>query len=178
MLELDDLIPGTPMTYRERIELAAGDGQGDFEFPASLKNVRGAAEYAAARSAAWLEWNESYARNRQKSDTRTRHLKAQAFSRLYALAVYKSLVGLAAAKLSPLGAERLPEALEKLRELLRKYSECSVCFMAATAKSARHIIAGVKRKNLSLGRALEAEFVGKDEASVKNWAAGFNRKAG
>lgn len=178
MFELDDLIPGTPMSYRERLELAIADKRGIFDFPPELKEVRGAAEYAAVRAAVWLEWNERYSEAHSKTNTQERYLKAQAFSRPYALAVYKALVGLAVAKVSSFGAGSLLKAREALRELLWTYGECSVCVMAATAKAARQIINGVKKKNLTLGLALEAEFRNKDEGSVKSWVGDFCRKAG
>lgn len=50
MVKLDDFIPGTKMTYQERIELAVADKRCDFTIGKEVNDINGGVSFATERS--------------------------------------------------------------------------------------------------------------------------------
>ena len=62
-MNLDNKIPESNLTYRERIELLIADKRGKInlkDYVEELSSVDGAVEYAEERSQFWIDWNKNY----------------------------------------------------------------------------------------------------------------------
>lgn len=169
MHKLDDLIPGSPMTYRERLELCIGDKRGNYSLSPELMEVNGAIDYAKNRINVWQNWNSEYEKLHKNSNTQERYIKAQAFSKPYAIAVYKSIVLLISSQILQCKANEVNDVYSILQTLLWTYMEASIFIMKSPSIALLQIIKEVKSKNTNLGFVLELKFKNYDDKAIKSW---------
>lgn len=169
---LDDLIEGTNITYREQIELFAGDSRGgNFDAENELSSIESGKEYAEERRKFWEKWNKDYEKNHgeKNMNTQERYIAAQKESEVYALSVYKNLCGLIAQKVSETTDHTVNSALGLLQYHLWTFLGGSLLMMQNPAKAVMDIIAGVKKSNFPVGIMLEMKLKGKNSAAIKEW---------
>ena len=169
MKELDELIPGTNMTYQERIELAVGDGRGKYTITEELNGVRGAVEYARQRIEFWTIWNNAYRHTHIDMNTQDRFIAAQQASKVYASAVQKSLITLISGEILQRGIRDLSQCLYELKELFWLFTGGSLLIMRDPCFAVLCIARSIKSYNYNVGFQLEAKFANASVESVRNW---------
>ena len=170
MNKLDDHIPESDMSYREKIELAVSDKRGNFILTNELDEVDGGRSYAEERIKFWKNWNQNYAKEHRKVNTQERYVKAQLASKDYAMAVYKSIVLLICNKVKEQSNELPTEkCVENIQELLWMFSGGSVIIMKRPLETIRHISRIMKKRNFSISFYLDIKFQNSTDADVKEW---------
>ena len=169
MEELDDLIPGTNMTYMERIELAVGDGRGVFSISDELDAVNGGRAYAKERIKFWKTWNESYAGSHKDMNTQERFIAAQKASKVYASAVQKSILTLICGEILQRGIRETERCFSEMRELFWLFSGGSLLIMSEPCLAARSVARKIKSYNFNMGFQLEMKFEKATNDSMRNW---------
>ena len=168
-MELDDVIPGTIMTYRERIELAVADKRGNFVITNEISDVNNAIAYATERIFFWKDWNENWKKEHKKMNTQKRFITSQSVSDVYASAVFKSLVSLITDKLVAERSSNHDESLNLFQELLWTYTGGSLLMLQSPKKTVLYCIRNVKKKDFVLGLYLEMKMKNENDSFIKEW---------
>ena len=175
MNNLNDLILDTNMSYREKIELIIGDKRGNFIITDELDEIIGGRKFAEERINFWLNWNKEYAKNHKSLDTQERYIKAQSSSKVYALAVYKSIISLICSKIHELSFRQVTteESVRLLQELLWIYAGGSLLMMKTPLGTIQHISRLMKKRNHSISLYLDEKFKNSSESYAKDWIKQF-----
>ncbi len=169
---LDDLIEGTNITYREQIELFAGDSRGkSFAGSDELDSIENGKEYAEERRKFWEKWNNDYeSKHGEKNmNTQERYIAAQSVSEVYALSVYKNLCTLIAQKVSETTDHTANAALGLLQYHLWAFTGGSLLMMKNLPRTVNDIIFTIKKENFTLGTILGMKLKGKNNSELKQW---------
>ena len=169
LAKLDDFVPGSSMTYRERLELALGDKRGSLSLTDEIRSVEGGEKYAKARSSFWKAWNKDWMKKSGKADTQERYVEAQKASPVYASATEKAFVNLMATSLLAGGFRDEAEAASALQELLLVYMGFSLRLGASPKKAVDSVVRAVKKENFALGFLLELRFRDWDDGRALDW---------
>lgn len=169
MKVLEDVIPGTNMTYMERIELAVADGRGKFDVTGELDDIEGARQYALERMKFWKLWNDAYARNHKEMNTQERFVAAQETSKVYASAVQKSLVVLISNEILQRGISDAVQCFSELRELFWLFCGGSLLIMRDPCIAVRLVAEKIKSYNFNMGFQLEMKFENATNESLRKW---------
>lgn len=175
-VRLDDRIPASTMTYRERIELAAADGRGTkFKLTNELDTVKDGMVYGNERKAYWTQWNASYVKQHglKSTNSQERYIAAQKTSAVYAKAVYKSLVSLIASQIIRDSDKFREELFRNCTVAFRDYLWCfmggSLLMMSRPAMAVMDIVREIKQSDIALGMFFEAKFNNCSGDAVKQW---------
>lgn len=175
-VRLDDKIPASTMTYRERIELAVADGRGSrFKLTNELNTVKNGMVYGNERKAYWTEWNASYVKQHglKSTNSQERYIAAQKASSVYAKAVYKSLVTLIASQIIRDSDKFREELFRNCTIAFRDYLWCfiggSLLMMSRPAMAVMDIAREIKQSDIALGTFFEAKFNRCGGEAVKQW---------
>lgn len=167
-MQLDDTIPKTNMTYKERIELAVGDKRGNLPITDEFSCVMGGTSYATERIFFWTQWNDAYKLKNKFMNTQKRYIEAQMASDIYATAVYKSLVSMFTKRILEENMSN-EAALEELQEFLFVYMGGSLRMMQSPLATVKHIIMRLKIINTPLSLYLDMKFKKASNESIKRW---------